>query len=63
MAEGLERKEFWTFHYGLAIGAGERKLYGTEASRPSVVLGGSALSRHWNSGIGRKEGRAVMGGR
>lgn len=49
------------FHYGLAMGGGERKLYGTEASPPSVVLGGRSLSRHWNSGIDRKEERVVYG--
>lgn len=58
---GTRKERIWDLHYGLAMGAGKRKLYGTEASRPSVVLGGSALSRNWNSGIGRKEGRAVLG--
>lgn len=53
---GTRKERILDLHYGLAMGAGKRKLYGPEVSHPSVVLGGCALLEIGILGlVGRKE--------
>lgn len=53
--------EFLDLRNRLAMGARERNTsHGTEASRPGVGLGGSALNINWSSGIGGEVGRASV---
>lgn len=50
-------------HKELAMGAGKRKIYGTEVSYPGVILGSSAyveigvlgLVRRWGEPVHREE--------